>query len=100
ASQLGLALMPSESPIQPLMIGDEASAMAISTELQQRGLWVTAIRPPTVPNGSSRLRITLTAAHTTAQIDQLLTALDELIPESLRLPAADIRSSDPQGETL
>lgn len=100
ASQLGLALMPSESPIQPLMIGDEASAMAISTELQQRGLWVTAIRPPTVPNGSSRLRITLTAAHTTTQLDQLLTALDELIPESLRLPAADIRSSDPQGETL
>tara|TARA_R110001583_G_scaffold15292_14_gene63061 strand:- start:3219 stop:4499 length:1281 start_codon:yes stop_codon:yes gene_type:complete len=98
ASQLGLQLMPSVSPIQPLMIGDEAAAMAISAELQRRGLWVTAIRPPTVPDGSSRLRITLTAAHATEQIDALLSALDELIPESLR--SATDNALPSQGSTL
>lgn len=63
------------TPIQPLVIGAEAPAMAISENLQRAGFWVAAIRPPTVPAGTARLRITLSAAHTEAQIDALLDAL-------------------------
>ncbi|MGB1091697.1 MAG: aminotransferase class I/II-fold pyridoxal phosphate-dependent enzyme, partial [Oceanobacter sp.] len=63
------------------LVGSEAKALAISEALEKRGLWVTAIRPPTVPAGSSRLRITLTAAHNRSQIDALLDALAELIPQ-------------------
>lgn len=84
AQALGLNLMPSGSPIQPLLIGDEGTALSISNALEERGLWVTAIRPPTVPQGSSRLRITLTAAHSEQQIDSLMNALDELIPKQNR----------------
>lgn len=79
AQHLQLPLMASESPIQPLLIGDEAKAMTISQTLRQRGLLITAIRPPTVPAGTSRLRITLTAAHTREDIDTLLDALAELL---------------------
>ena len=78
AGQLGLALMPSDSAIQPLLIGDADKALTISEQLKQRGLWVSAIRPPTVPAGSARLRITLTAGHTREQIDRLLQALAEV----------------------
>lgn len=81
ATEAGFNLMPSNSPIQPLLVGSEAKALAISEALEKRGLWVTAIRPPTVPAGSSRLRITLTAAHNRSQIDALLDALAELIPQ-------------------
>lgn len=90
ASLMGLPLMSSTSPIQPLLIGDEALALSISQGLRQRGLLVTAIRPPTVPAGTSRLRITLTAGHTQTQIDHLIAALDELItPDSgLRKPGS------------
>lgn len=63
------------TPIQPLVIGGEARAMAISEALRESGFWVAAIRPPTVPAGTSRLRITLSAAHRPAQIDALLDAL-------------------------
>ena len=81
AAERNLALMPSDSPIQPLLIGDAGQAQALSQALYQRGIWVSAIRPPTVPQGSARLRITLTSAHTTEQIDQLLDALSDLMPE-------------------
>jgi 8-amino-7-oxononanoate synthase len=74
-----LPLMASQSPIQPLLIGDERRAMSISQALRQRGLLITAIRPPTVPVGTSRLRVTLTAAHTREDIDTLLDALTELL---------------------
>lgn len=74
-----LPLMASQSPIQPLLIGDERRAMSISQALRQRGLLITAIRPPTVPAGTSRLRVTLTAAHTREDIDTLLDALTELL---------------------
>ncbi|MGQ0619822.1 MAG: 8-amino-7-oxononanoate synthase [Panacagrimonas sp.] len=63
------------TPIQPLIIGDEARTMAISRALFERGWWVAGIRPPTVPRGTARLRITLSAAHTDAQIDGLIEAL-------------------------
>jgi len=74
------------SPILPLVIGDEAAAVAAADQLLGRGLWVPAIRPPTVAPGTSRLRIALSAAHTDEHIDELLAALDDL---GLRLPASE-----------
>lgn len=79
AEQLGLPLSASETAIQPLLLGEAARAMAVSRALYQRGYWVAAIRPPTVPAGTSRLRITLSAAHSEADIDGLLLALDEAL---------------------
>lgn len=76
--QLGLPLLPSQTAIQPLLIGGEAELMAIDAELRRRGLWVGAIRPPTVAVGSARLRITLTAAHSRSDVDRLLEALGQL----------------------
>ncbi len=66
------------SPIVPVVIGDEADAVAASSELLDRGLWVPAIRPPTVPRGTSRLRVTLSAIHTDEQVDRLVSALVDL----------------------
>jgi len=66
------------SPIVPIVLGDEDRAVAASAALLERGLLVPAIRPPTVPPGSSRLRITLSAAHTDEDVDRLLVALDHL----------------------
>ncbi|MDF1762079.1 MAG: 8-amino-7-oxononanoate synthase [Oleibacter sp.] len=75
ANELGLPLMASNSPIQPLLIGSSDTAMVISEELRQRGFWVSAIRPPTVPQGQARLRVTLSAAHSAEQVEALLQAL-------------------------
>ncbi len=75
AKQIGLNLMPSVSAIQPILLGDSETALEWSDYLREQGLWVTAIRPPTVPQGQARLRITLTASHTQSQIDKLLQAL-------------------------
>jgi 8-amino-7-oxononanoate synthase len=75
AAGYGLPLMPSPSPIQPLLIGDSAEALALSAALERRGYWVSAIRPPTVPRGSARLRVTLSAAHDEVDVDGLLEAL-------------------------
>lgn len=75
AAQRGLALLPSATAIQPLPIGSDGDALARSQALDARGYWVAAIRPPTVPEGSARLRITLSAVHTDEQIDGLLEAL-------------------------
>ncbi len=66
------------SPIIPLVIGDEADAVAASAGLLAQGLWVPAIRPPTVPAGTSRLRITLSSIHTDRQVDGLLQSLEGL----------------------
>ena len=77
ARAIGLELMDSATPIQPILIGDSARAMHLSQLLRERGLLVTAIRPPTVPAGSARLRVTLSAAHSSAQLELLLEALAE-----------------------
>ena len=77
AAALGLELMESETPIQPVVLGETARAVAWSEALWQRGILVTAIRPPTVPEGTARLRVTLSAAHDAAQVDRLLEALAE-----------------------
>jgi len=77
-SQIGLNLMASDTAIQPLLVGDDALAIACQQYLQEQGIWISAIRPPTVPAGTARLRITLSAEHSDAQIDQLLSALAKL----------------------
>jgi 8-amino-7-oxononanoate synthase len=71
-------LMPSATPIQPLVIGRNEEVVALSDGLRARGIWVPAIRPPTVPQGTARLRISLSAAHTEANVAQLIQALHEL----------------------
>ena len=78
AAQLGLHLLPSDTPIQPLPLGDAQTALAWSRALEQAGLHVPAIRPPTVPSGRSRLRIALSAAHRPEHIDRLLDVLSGL----------------------
>ena len=71
----GFTLMQSTSPIQPLVVGDPARALALSEALEERGFLIGAIRPPTVPEGTSRLRVTLTAAHRGEDVDRLVDAL-------------------------
>ncbi|PUA17975.1 8-amino-7-oxononanoate synthase [Glaciimonas sp. PCH181] len=68
-------LLPSETAIQALVVGDNQLALDLMADLLAQGIWVPAIRPPTVPKGTARLRISLSAAHTTEQVDQLITAL-------------------------
>lgn len=80
AEQRGLPLMASATAIQPLLIGDDSAALAVSERLAERGFLVSAIRPPTVPEGTARLRITLSAAHDSEQIQQLLDALADCLP--------------------
>jgi 8-amino-7-oxononanoate synthase len=71
-------LMPSGTPIQPLLIGENAEALAMSKKLLEHGLLVPAIRTPTVPRGSARLRISLSAAHTQAEVGRLVATIREL----------------------
>jgi 8-amino-7-oxononanoate synthase len=87
AAQLGLPLMPSHSAIQPLLIGEAGAALEAAQALEHSGLLVTAIRPPSVPAGAARLRITLSAAHDESHIDRLLGALESLRLPTLREPA-------------
>ena len=78
ANKAELALMPSTTAIQPLLLKDDALALSMSDQLLQQGLLVTAIRPPTVPKGSARLRITLNASHTENDVDLLISALTRI----------------------
>ncbi len=80
ADEIGLQLMDSATPIQPILVGDSDRALRLSQLLRERGLLVTAIRPPTVPAGSARLRVTLSAAHSAQQLELLLEALAECWP--------------------
>ena len=73
-----LKLLPSPTAIQPLIVGDNDAAVALSSALWERGLWVPAIRPPTVPKGTARLRISVSAAHSEADIATLIDTLKEL----------------------
>ena len=78
AAQLNLPLMPSNSPIQPLLIGDSFRATQMSQQLLEVGFLVSAIRPPTVPKGKARLRITLSALHEADDVARLLETLHRL----------------------
>ncbi len=69
---LGYRLLPSTTAIQPVLVGDARAAVRLSADLEKLGLLVTAIRPPTVPQGASRLRVTLSASHTDAELDRLI----------------------------
>ena len=70
--------MPSATAIQPLLVGGNQAALNLSAGLRERGIWVAAIRPPTVPQGTARLRITLSAAHREADVTRLIESLHEL----------------------
>ncbi len=78
AAQLGLALCDSRTPIQPLIVGRAGAALRLSDALREQGILITAIRPPTVAEGTARLRITFSAAHTEAQVDRLLETLEKV----------------------
>ena len=77
-NDLHWSLMPSSTAIQPLLIGDNQAALDLSNALRERGIWVAAIRPPTVPQGTARLRITLSATHSAADVTRLTETLHEL----------------------
>ena len=79
ADQLGLTLTSSITPIQPILIGDSETAMKISHALLDKGFLVSAIRPPTVPKNSARLRITFSAEHQEQDVDRLLSALEQVV---------------------
>lgn len=77
----GWQRLPSETPIQPLVIGGNAEVLAAAQALDEQGIWVSAIRAPTVPAGTARLRITLSATHTREDVARLLAALQQLAQE-------------------
>jgi 8-amino-7-oxononanoate synthase len=83
AQVLGLSLLPSSTPIQPILLGSNERALAWQAKLWQLGFWLPAIRPPTVPEGSARLRLSLSAQHTPEQIALLLAALSVCLQEEL-----------------
>jgi 8-amino-7-oxononanoate synthase len=78
AAQLGLVLMDSDTPIQPLLIGESQQAILLSQKLLELGCLVSAIRPPTVPQGKARLRVTFSANHQASDVDFLLSALEKI----------------------
>jgi 8-amino-7-oxononanoate synthase len=71
-------LLPSQTAIQPIIVGNNADALRMARELQARGMWVPAIRPPTVPRGTARLRVSLSAAHTLEDVMNLIVALSDI----------------------
>ena len=75
----GIPLVESSTPIQPIVLGSAARALAASDALWQRGIWVAAIRPPTVPEGSARLRVTFSAAHRDGDVDRLVETLTTIL---------------------
>jgi 7-keto-8-aminopelargonate synthetase-like enzyme len=75
---LGFDTLKSETPIIPIMIGDDRLAMIVSQRLLEAGVFAPAIRPPTVPKGTSRIRTTIMASHTREDIDHVLESLDQI----------------------
>lgn len=84
AQALGWQLGASNTPIQPLLVGESSAALQLAERLRGRGVWVSAIRPPTVPVGTARLRITLSAAHRAEDVDRLLDALGPCLVDNER----------------
>jgi 8-amino-7-oxononanoate synthase len=93
ARQQGFELMPSDTPIQPLLCGDEATVVALSAALESFGFLVSAIRPPTVPEGKARLRVTLSALHTPVQVHALIDAIADARDKVLRQQSLDALSA-------
>lgn len=89
AADIGLTLMDSPTPIQPILVGSSERALALSAALKARGVLVGAIRPPTVPVGSARLRVTFSALHSEAQVERLLDILAECWNRLAEEPEAD-----------
>jgi 8-amino-7-oxononanoate synthase len=87
AQAAGLPLAASTTAIQPVLLGSAAPALAAQQALAQAGFWAVAIRPPTVPPGSARLRVTLSTLHSEAQLDALIAALARHVAPALRVPA-------------
>jgi 8-amino-7-oxononanoate synthase len=85
-ARLGFDVSRVVAPIFPVVLGTEERALAASRALRERGFFVRAIRPPTVPRGTSRLRVALTASHSEAQVDAFLGALEAVVRE---LPAPE-----------
>jgi 8-amino-7-oxononanoate synthase len=88
-----LELMPSDTPIQPLLCGAESTVMALSAALEASGFLISAIRPPTVPEGKARLRVTLSALHTPAQVRALTDAIGHARDTVLRQQSLDALSA-------
>jgi len=82
AERRGIELLASRSPIQPVRIGDSARALAVAQRLEAAGFYAPAIRPPTVPAGAARLRITLSALHAESDVEALLDALKQALATS------------------
>jgi 8-amino-7-oxononanoate synthase len=78
-ASLGVPVTPSATAIQPVIVGSAARALEVSARLLERGLLVPAIRPPTVPRGTSRLRVSLSAGHTREDVERLAQALAETL---------------------
>ncbi len=93
ARQHGLELMPSDTPIQPLLCGAESTVMGLSAALEAAGFLVTAIRPPTVPEGKARLRVTLSALHTVPEVRALTDAIAHARDQVLRQQSLDALSA-------
>lgn len=84
ALRLGLSLMDSRTPIQPLVLGEDKIVLEVAEKLKSQGILVGAIRPPTVPEGTARLRMTFSSEHSEDDVTCLLAALDQAIPLSIR----------------
>ena len=87
AARAGLPLQESFTPIQPVVLGDNASTIAAAKTLESLGFLVSGIRPPTVPDGQARLRVTLTTLHEEHQVDALVAALAKACPPAQRAGA-------------
>lgn len=79
AQDMGLNLMNSMTPIQPIIIGDASEVLALSVALREHGIWLAAIRPPTVPEGTARLRLSFSATHSDNDLEKLLIALKKVM---------------------